>query len=156
MDFFNSMENVMWLVWLAVGVGFILAELMAPGFIVIFFGLGALIAGATAFFGSSIQLQLAVFGISSLVLLLLLRRYMAPIFHGSSSAAEDQEGEKDHAIGAQAEVVEAIAPPRKGRIKFQGSFWSANATEDIESGTVVRIISRHPEDQNLFIVQKEN
>lgn len=40
MEYFNSVENIMWLIWLAIGVGFILAELMAPGFIVIFFGIG--------------------------------------------------------------------------------------------------------------------
>lgn len=156
MEFFNSTENVMWLIWLGVGVGFIIAELMVPGFVVIFFGVGALIAGATAFFGSSIQVQLIVFGVSSLVLLLLLRRYMASIFHGSTSVANDREGEADHAIGAQAEVVEAIAPPRRGRIKFQGSFWTAESTEIIEPGALVRIVSRHSEDQNIFIVQKEN
>ena len=156
MEFFDSMENVMWLIWLAVGVAFILFELLAPGFIVIFFGVGALIAGATAFFGSSIQMQLAVFGVSSLVMLLLLRRYMASIFHGTSSVAEDAEGEKDHAVGAQAEVVEVIAPPRRGRVKFQGSFWTAEASEQIDSGTTVRIVSRHSEDFNTFIVQKEN
>lgn len=155
MEYFNSIENVMWLIWLAIGVGFILAELMAPGFIVIFFGIGALIAGATAFFGFSLQMQIVVFGVSSLTLLLLLRRYMAPIFHGSSSSEGDAGGEEDHAIGAQAEVVEAITPSHQGRIKFQGTFWTAEADEEIEAGTIVRIISRHPKDHNTFTVAKE-
>ncbi|QJB55911.1 NfeD family protein [Pseudodesulfovibrio sp. zrk46] len=156
MDFLSSTNNVMWLIWLAVGVGFILAELMAPGFVVIFFGIGALLAGATAFFGSSIQLQLIVFTVSSLVLLLLLRRYMSTIFHGSSSKGDDIEGETDHAIGAQAEVVETIDPPKRGRIKFQGTFWTAESTETIEAGALVKILSRHHENNNILIVQKEN
>jgi len=154
MDFLTSNENVMWLIWLAVGVGFILAELMAPGFIVLFFGIGALIAGATAFFGSSLQMQLLVFGVSSLTLLLLLRRFLAPVFRGST-AVEGSE-EHDSAIGAQAEVVEAIEPPQGGRIKFQGSFWNAEAATNIETGSMVRIVSRRSGDKNTFIVEKES
>ncbi|MGL1863407.1 MAG: NfeD family protein [Pseudodesulfovibrio sp.] len=155
MEYFNSVENIMWLIWLAIGVGFILAEVMAPGFIIIFFGLGALIAGATAFFGSTIQMQIVVFGVSSLALLLLLRKFMASIFHGSASADGGAEGEKDHTIGAPAEVVEAIVPPRQGRIKFQGTFWAAESTEEIPVGAMVRIVSRHPEDHNTFTVLEE-
>lgn len=155
MEYFNSVENVMWLIWLAIGVGFILAELLAPGFIVIFFGIGAIIAGATAFFGISLQMQILIFGISSLTLLLLLRRYMAPIFLGSSDKGGD-EGETDHAIGASAEVIEDIAPPKRGRIKYQGTFWHAEAAEAIPAGTVVRIVQRTPQDHNTFTVTKES
>lgn len=154
MDYFSSSENVMWLIWLAVGVGFILAELMAPGFIVLFFGIGALIAGATAFFGFSIQMQLVVFGVSSLVLLLLLRRYLSTVFRGSSAVDGDEE--EDPAIGEQVEVVEPIAPPHSGRIKYQGSFWNAEAKVAIEAGSMVRIVSRRPSDKNTFIVEKES
>lgn len=154
MDFFSSNENVMWLIWLAVGVGFILAELMAPGFIVLFFGIGALIAGATAFFGSSLQVQLIVFGVSSLAMLLLLRRFVAPVFRGTSAVEGDDD--MDQTLGAQAEVVEAIEPPHSGRIKFQGSFWTAEAKNLIEVGSVVRIVSRRPDDKNTFIVEKES
>ncbi len=156
MEYFNSVENIMWLIWLAIGVGFILAELMAPGFIVIFFGIGALIAGATAFFGSTIQMQIVVFGVSSLALILLLRRFMAPIFLGSSAVESDADEEIDNAIGAVAEVSETITPPQRGRIKYQGTFWAAEAEEEIEAGAMVRIISRHQQDSNTFTVKKEN
>jgi membrane protein implicated in regulation of membrane protease activity len=155
MEYFNSVENIMWLIWLVIGVGFILAELMAPGFIVIFFGVGALIAGASAFFGSTLQIQLVVFGVSSLALLLLLRRFMAPIFLGAT-AGSNNEAEKDHAVGAKAELVESINPPQRGRVKFQGTFWVVESTEQIEEGATVRIVSRLPEDNNVFKVEKEN
>lgn len=154
MEYFSSAENIMWLIWLAIGVGFIIAELMAPGFIVIFFGIGALIAGATAFFGSTLQIQLVVFGVSSLVLLLLLRRYMASVFQGSAEAETAEE--EDTAVGASAEVVEPIVPPRSGRIKYQGTFWAAESAQSIDAGDMVRIVSRHPNDRNTFTVEKEN
>jgi membrane protein implicated in regulation of membrane protease activity len=153
MEYFNSMENILWLIWLGVGVAFIIAELMVPAFIVIFFGVGALIAGATAFFGSSLQVQLVVFGVSSLALILLLRRTMARVFTGD--AAEDEE-ETDLAIGKVAEVVEAIGPPQPGRIKFQGSFWTARSHEAVPAGSMVRIIKRDNADKTAFLVEKEN
>lgn len=49
MEYFNSMENILWLIWLGVGVAFLVAEFVMPAFIVIFFGVGAIIAGVTAF-----------------------------------------------------------------------------------------------------------
>jgi membrane protein implicated in regulation of membrane protease activity len=152
MEIFNSVENVLWLIWLGVGVAFLVAELMVPAFIVIFFGVGALIAGVTAFFGFSIQLQLVVFGVSSLALILLFRRTMASVFAGSKAGDDDT----DMAIGAQAEVVEAIEPPQPGRIRFQGSFWTAHCREAVESGTMVRIVRREENDVNAFMVEKEN
>ena len=146
MEYFSSMENVLWLIWLGVGVFFIIAELVVPAFIVIFFGVGALIAGATAFFGSTIQVQLA--------LLLLFRRTMASTFSGARAGEDDDEA--DNAIGARAEVVKGIVPPQPGRIKYQGSFWSARCSEPVPEGALVRIVRRDPKDINAFEVEKEN
>lgn len=148
------MENILWLIWLGVGVAFIIAELAVPGFIVVFFGVGALIAGTTAFFGSSIQVQLMVFGLSSVALILLFRKTMARTFAGSD--AEHDEEETDHAIGRTAEVTEAIEPPHPGRIKFQGSFWTARSADAAPVGSMVRIIKRDQNDVNAFVVEKEN
>lgn len=153
MEYFNSMENVLWLIWLGVGVAFIVAELVVPAFIIVFFGVGALIAGATAFFGSTLQVQLVVFGVSSLALILLFRKTMASTFSGST--AEEDEEERDHAIGRTAEVVEAIEPNRPGRVKFQGSFWAASCETPVAVGELVRIQSREEHDMNAFVVTKE-
>ncbi|BCS89152.1 NfeD family protein [Pseudodesulfovibrio sediminis] len=153
MEYFSSMENVLWLIWLSVGVIFIVAELIVPGFIIVFFGVGALIAGATAFFGSTIPIQLIVFGVSSLVMILVFRKTMAKTFAGSD--ADDDSEENDSAIGQMAEVVEAIKPPHVGRIKFQGSFWNALCDETIETGTMIRIVNRTENDANTFTVKKE-
>lgn len=152
MEYFSSTENLLWLIWLGVGVVFIIAELIVPAFIVIFLGVGALIAGATAFFGSSIQVQLVVFGVSSVVLILLFRKMMAATFSGEK--AEDEQ--EPAAIGALVEVVEAIRPPQPGRIKFQGSFWSARSSEPVEQGSMVRIVKRDEKDVNAFVVEKEH
>jgi len=153
MEYFDSMENILWLIWLGVGVAFVVAEFMMPAFIVIFFGVGAIIAGVTAFFGFSLQMQIIVFGASSLALLLLLRKTMSNTFAGNSSSDEE---EVDSAIGAQCEVVEAITPPQTGRVKYLGSFWSARCDDPVDVGAMVRISRREEKDPNAFIVEKEN
>ncbi|WP_338668880.1 NfeD family protein [Pseudodesulfovibrio methanolicus] len=151
MDYFASAQNIQWLIWLGVGVVFVIAELAVPAFIVVFFGVGAFIAGATAFFGASVPVQLVVFGVSSVVLLILFRKMMAATFTGEK--AEDEQG--PDVIGQQAEVVDPIRPPQPGRIKFQGSFWSARSSEPVEPGSMVRIVKRDENDVNAFVVKKE-
>ncbi len=153
MDFSSIMPNVAWLVWLGIGVGFLVAEMIVPGFVMFFFGAGALIAGATAFAGVSVQMQILVFGVSSLGLLFLLRKTMAATFAGNS--AEDDK-EADPAIGSVCEVVQAIMPPQAGRIKYQGSFWSANCNVPVEVGELVRIVQRAENAPGTFVVTKEN
>ncbi|BDQ38052.1 hypothetical protein SYK_24120 [Pseudodesulfovibrio nedwellii] len=152
MEYFNSMENILWLIWLGVGVAFLVAEFVMPAFIVIFFGVGAIIAGVTAFFGFSLQMQIIVFGASSLALLLLLRKTMADTFAGGSSSDEE---DADTAIGARCEVVEAIHPPQAGRVKYLGSFWSARCDDPVDVGVMVRISHRDEKDPNAFIVEME-
>lgn len=154
MDTVFSSENIYWLVWLGIGVVFIIAELTLPSFVLIFFGAGALIAGVTTFFGASLQAQILVFGLSSLALLVLLRRTMASIFKGE--AERSNVVEQDGAVGALVEVVEAISPQRKGRIKYQGTFWAAEADESVQPGEMVRIVSRKTNDHNTFKVSKES
>ncbi|OIQ49991.1 hypothetical protein BerOc1_01920 [Pseudodesulfovibrio hydrargyri] len=151
MEYFASAQNIQWLIWLGVGLVFVIAELAVPAFIVVFFGVGAFIAGGTAFFGATVPVQLVVFGVSSVVLLILFRKMMAATFTGEK--AEDEK--EPNVIGQQAEVVDAIRPPQPGRIKFQGSFWSARSGEAVEPGSMVRIVKRDENDLNAFVVEKE-
>ncbi len=139
--------------WLGIGVFFIIAELFATGFIIVFFGIGALIAGVTAFGGVSLPLQVVIFGISSLALLFLLRKTMATTFAGNFP---DDEKRTDLAINTLCEVTIPINPPKTGRIKYQGSFWTARCSEPVATGVLVRIICRDEKNPNVFMVEKEN
>ena len=62
-------------IWFLIGVGLLLLELVAPGLIFVFFGIGAWIT-ATALLGIDLSLnaQLLLFAATSLGSLLLLRR----------------------------------------------------------------------------------
>jgi hypothetical protein len=65
-------------IWLLIGLAFLLLEIAIPGLIIFFFGLGAwIVALLFVFFDPGLTVQLLVFAVSSVFLLLLLFNYEA-------------------------------------------------------------------------------
>ncbi len=138
------MEEYAPLVWFLLGLVFVLGELMLPGVVLLFFGIGAWLAAALLWLGflDSLAASLAVFTATSVLSLLLLRKYVVRTFRGRKSG-EGLEHEEREFIGKLATVLEAIDPKREGgKIEFRGVQWNAAADELIEKGASVRIIGR--------------
>lgn len=150
MDDFLVDKDVYWIVWFSIATVFFLIEIFTPTFIVIFFSGGALIAGALALLDVPVTTQVVVFSVSSILLLLLFRKKLPKVF---TSSTEENDALKDSSENAIALVVEDIMPTAAGRIKFQGTFWNAEADEHMASGSVVLIISRKESDPNTFLVK---
>lgn len=130
------------LAWFLLGIAFFVVELVLPGFIIFFFGIGAwCTALALYLFAPSLTSQLVVFMVTSLIALLALRSYLRTIFHGQANTEEDSVNVVP--ASATGVVTEDIIPPAEGRIKYGGSFWRAVAGSRIDSGTVVRILERN-------------
>jgi inner membrane protein len=74
------------------------------------------------------------------VALLLLRSTLKKVFLGRTLDVDAMNG----AIPADAtgEIVEDIAPPATGTIKYAGSFWQATAEVPLSKGTIVRIVEK--------------
>lgn len=130
------------LLWAIVGLLLILAEFVVPQFVVFFFGLGALfnavlvavIPGLTG----RLPLQLLIWGVTSGVSLIALRRYAARWFRGEEGNQSD-----DVDAGRTATVTERITPEQPGRIAFHGTTWTAVAfDETIEVGETVTILAK--------------
>ena len=66
------------LIWFLAGLVLVLLEFAAPGVIIVFFGLGAWIAAVTTWVGltDGLTSQLLTAGVSSVVLLAVLRRWL--------------------------------------------------------------------------------
>ena len=80
-----------YLIWFLIGIGFLIAEFIMPAFIMFFFAIGAVIVSiVTACFDLSINSQIILFALSSVISLLLLRNYMKNIFKGNVSKGEDK------------------------------------------------------------------
>ncbi len=138
------------LMWLTIGVTFFVLEMAVPGFILFFFGLAAwLTALACYLFPLSVNTQLAVFLVLSLVCLFTLRGIVQKVFIGDT---KDDEPDSILAKGGEKCVVtSSINPPAEGQVKFSGTFWRAEASEDIEEDEVVEIV----EQNDLLITVKK-
>ena len=122
------------LIWFLLGVGFAVAELMVPGLILIFFGLGCWVSSLAAFLGvGRLDAQIWIFILSSVVLLLAGRRFIPDTFKGNvkSGIADDFESE---VRGEIVEVTRGISPSVPGEVKFRGSFWKAASSVAMKAG----------------------
>lgn len=133
MEFMNT-----GLFWLAIGAMMLIMEIVVPGFVLFFFGIGAwVVALINWMYPITIVSQLFLFSISSAVCLLVFRRFLKDKFFGAKD--DDESG---FAEGDTAEVIEVIKPPYTGKVNYSGTTWKALAQERIEVGTVVKIVSR--------------
>ncbi len=138
------------LMWLIIGTSFFVLEMAVPGFVLFFFGLAAwLTAIGCYFFPWSVNIQLAVFLLLSMVCLFSLRGFVEQVFTG------DKKDEGDDTLlahgGEKCQVTKGIIPPAEGQVKFAGTFWRAEADEEIKEGAVVEITKQN----NLLITVKK-
>jgi membrane protein implicated in regulation of membrane protease activity len=126
------------IVWAIIGIILIIIELMSLTFVFAFFGVGALIVSLTTWAGITpgISSQLAVFAVSSLFMLFVLRKTAKKLFFGSHDVPPDYKGQK-------VKVVKAVPVGGEGAISYRGSVWIAfsESTEAIPEGSTVEIIS---------------
>jgi membrane protein implicated in regulation of membrane protease activity len=121
-----------------------LMELMAPGFVIFFFGLSASTVGLCRFaFGEAFDLtwQLASFSAFSILYLVFLRSRVRKVFAGKVETADSNFENED--AGRLGKVTVAIDPPLTGRVMVGDAEWTAEADSAIAAGTDVRVVSRH-------------
>lgn len=110
--------------------------------ILVFIGLGAWVASLAAWMGwvDTLGGQMAVFAVSSMLLLVGLRSVFKSWFLGFSSTP-GVPGSVDDIHGKQVRVTRAISPGQAGKVEFRGSPWNASAEEDFAVGDMVRIVA---------------
>ena len=131
-------------VWMYIGGGLMLAEILMPGFVVFFFGLSAVTLGGLilmlpAAFQISLTWQLALFSLFSVVYLVTLRKYLKSIFLGDS---EDTVSAVDEFSGRFGEATAEIKPGIPGRAMVGDAEWDAVSVAPIAAGTKVKVLSR--------------
>lgn len=139
----------LYLVWFLIGVGFLIGEMVVPGFILIFFTAGCWIVALAVFFlkGMALTTQIIIFMVSSLVLLFTLRRYGLNTFKGKSKAGVDDDFSK---IGQKALVTEAIPLDGYGEIQLSGTFW--RAMSDVPIAKNQRVIVEGQDSNNGLVM----
>lgn len=136
------MFSIDW-IWMYIGAGLMMLELISPGFVIFFFGLAAATTGLLCMWlGESFTLtwQLISLSFFSIVYLAFLRRLLKKLFTGTvETSATDFENDF---TGKTAVVTEAVRPPLPGRVMLGDAEWTAVADTAIEAGVNVRIVAR--------------
>ncbi len=129
------------LIWFLLGIAFFVIELVLPGFVLFFLGIGAwCVAAVLAVLDVPLTAQLLIFLVCSLLSLILLRSRLKSVFMGKSS--EEADSVNVDSAPTTGVVTDAIIPPADGRVKYGGSFWRAVADEPIAAGAVVLIVEK--------------
>lgn len=135
--------------WFLLSAIFFILEIFVPGFVLFFFGLGALLTSILSLSGllPTLNLQLISFVVSSILSLLILRKKFVSVFRGKKDniALESKELEGKNAV-----CVENIMPNEpSGKVEINGTFWSAIADVPIMKGSLVEVIKR--KDLKLYV-----
>jgi len=130
-------------IWFIFGLVLFFLELLVPGFVIFFFGVGAWVTALLCLIANpGINMQFIIFGITSVLSLLALRKMLQKKFFYSKNNLS--EGVEDEFTGREALAVTDIGPDKKGRVEFKGTTWQAESDSGISEG------------QTVIIVEKEN
>jgi membrane protein implicated in regulation of membrane protease activity len=131
---------VIWWLWVLLGILLLAIELLTPGgFYVLFFGVGALVAGLVSGLGivEAAWAQWLVFSVVSALTLALFRGKLLD----KMSTGPRQGAPIDSLVGEAAVVTETVPPSGVGRAELRGSAWSARSghADPIPAGTRCRV-----------------
>ena len=136
--------------WFGLGVVLLLMEFANPGVVLIFFALGAwLVALLCMTVEISLNLQLGVFVVSSVVLLLVFRNRIKGRINRPRPVAGGVDS--DEFVGGRALVTREIRSDRSGRVDYRGTTWEAESGERIPEGAAVEILDK----ENLTLTVKK-
>ena len=135
------MDNFIWILWAIFGVLLIIAEIFTLGFVLFWFGLGALAAGAAAYFGLGLVAQFLIFAGVSVVLTVLSKTIFEDYY-------PHRDEEKKHGIDTLPGKIGTVTTPSKGalhaaRVNVFGSSWKAypeNEDTSFSEGDRVEVV----------------
>jgi membrane protein implicated in regulation of membrane protease activity len=137
------MENLGWILWTILGVILIIAEIFTPGFVLLWFGIGALVAAFAGLVGvDSLTVQFLIFIIVSVALTAASRTIFVNYFSREKTGADLKTG-VDALPGKIGTVVSSSRGAlNEGAVKVYGSTWTAypaEGEEPLEAGDRVAV-----------------
>lgn len=128
----------MWPFWLIIAGLCLVIEIYTVGFFIFWFGIGALFALLTSFITNNLFIQIAVFLISSSLLVILTKPLMKKFTKNEKTVPTNFFS----LSGKQGIVTKKIdCNNSTGQVKVKGELWSAISDEDIEKDAKVKVLS---------------
>lgn len=137
------MDNIVWILWFVLGAVLIVAEVFTSGFVLLWFGIGALAAGFAAIVGiNSFALQFVIFALVSVGLTAASRTIFVNYFSREKTGDSLRTG-VDSLPGKIGTVVSSSrGAMQEGAVKVFGSTWTAYPApgeSPLEAGERVRV-----------------
>jgi membrane protein implicated in regulation of membrane protease activity len=145
-------ENWVWILWAVLGVILVIAEVFTPGFVLLWFGVGALAAALASLLGASFAAQFVIFiGLSS-----ILTALSRTIFVNYFTGRDEPEGMKMGAATLPGRVGTVVTSSQgalqEGAVKVFGSVWTAYPAEGeppLEAGD--RVIVERLQGASIYV-----
>ena len=137
------MEQAAWRFWLVLGVVLIIAEVFTLGFVLLWFGIGAVVAAFVGLLGGGFLLQFLVFAIVSIALTAMSRTIFAKYL---SHRDEDTVKMGIDALPGQIGMVSVASKGalKEAAVKVYGSTWTAfpvDGETELTEGEKVEVVS---------------
>ncbi len=137
------MDQLVWIGWLILGIGLIIAEVFTLGFFLLWFGIGALAAALAGMLGAPFIVQFVVFAVVSVALTAMSRTIFAKYL---SHSEEDTVKMGMDALPGQIGTVTSASKGalNEGAVKVYGSTWTAfpiDGESELVEGEKVEVVS---------------
>lgn len=135
------MEQLTWILWIILGVGFIIAEIFTLGFVLFWFGIGALAAALVGYLGLGLLWQFLAFALVSSVLTAMSRTIFANYFsHSEADAVKTGVDALPGQIGTV--TSDSKGALNEAAVKVYGSTWTAFPVDEeaLAEGEKVEVV----------------
>jgi inner membrane protein len=117
------MEQFTWILWIVLGAILIIAEIFTLGFVLFWFGVGALAAALIGWLGFGFSLQFLIFAIVSIALTAMSRTIFVNYFPQNEDALKTGIDSLPGQIGTV--TIASKGALKEGAVKVYGSIWTA-------------------------------
>lgn len=139
------MDNLLWILWCVLGLALIVAEVFTSGFVLLWFGIGALAAAFAGLVGiDSLALQFMIFAVVSMGLTVASRTIFVNYFSRERTGDSLRSGAESLPGKIGTVVSSSRGALNEGAVKVFGSTWTAYPAEGespLEAGERVRVES---------------
>lgn len=135
------MEQIISIIWLVLGVALIIAEIFTLGFVLFWFGIGALAAALAGFLGAGLGVQFLIFAVISIALTAMSRTIFARYL-----PTHEGEGIRTGVDSLPGKVGTVTAASKgalnEGAVKVYGSTWTAYPIDEqaLTEGEKVEVV----------------
>ena len=137
------MLSFSWGIWLAIGLVLMGVEIIVPGFVIFWFGIGGIITSVLTKLNilNIPELQFLVFFVSSLLFMAAWFLYFKRYFKKTDNA----DARDPTLMDLKGKVIQKIAPGSPGRVELNDYYhgikeWKAESDTIIEPGDLIEVI----------------